>query len=97
MLRVIPFSQTNVTSLMIIVINHNNCCLSHTGIISLLPGMAALIHLKVLRIPNDDPTRSDEVFSDVPLGQTKVKHIVLCDTADHIFFTHKGFRISARS
>ena len=59
---------------MIIFINR---CLSHTGIISLLPGMAALIHLKVLRIPDDDPTRSDEnkiVFSDVPLGQTKVKH-----------------------
>ena len=74
--RVIPFSQFSVISLVIIIHQPQHVLfITCTGIISLLPGMAALLHLKVMRVSDDDPTRSDEnniVFSDVPLGQTKV-------------------------
>lgn len=55
------------------------------GIISLLAGMAAQLHLKVVR-RNAESSSGDEnlLFSDVPLGQTKARTLYID--------THTGFQ-----
>ena len=50
------------------------CLTVFVGIISLLAGMAALLHLKVVRTAESkEDNESNLLFSDVPLGQTKAR------------------------